>query len=154
VLTSCVTTNARAPAMAPKVAVTSSASHQAVEVGERRRGRGERGGVAIEDDDGMSRIGRCCCRCRREKFDACCDEEDGLAAATVTERCDTDSAVHLRACGRGQLVDPRGRAAMRPSDGVAVAGVVVVRGIEVSTRICFRDRAPRMRTNTVRPSFG
>ena len=36
------------------------------------------------------------------------------------------------------MVDPRGRAAMRLSDGV----VGVVRGIEVSTRICFeRPRA-------------
>ena len=107
------------------MAVTSSASHQAVEAGERRRGGGA-GGAAIEDG-GMSRIGRCC-RCRREKFDAC---DDGLAAATVTARCDIDSAIHLRACDRGQLVDPRGRAAMRLSDVV-----VVVRGIEVSTRIC------------------
>ena len=80
-------------------------------------------------------------RCRREKFDAC----DGLAAATVTARCDMDNVMDLRACGEGQLVDPMiGRAAMRVSDGIVVVDRVV-RGMEL--QLVFRDRVAQASRN-------
>ena len=72
-------------------------------------------------------------RCRRGIR---CDD-DGLAAATMTARCDCETILHLLGCGRKELVGPRGLATMRPSDVV----VGVARGI-VGDCIClFVSRA-------------
>lgn len=134
--TSCVTTNASAPATAPSVAVTSSASHQAVEAGERGRG----GGGA---EGGMSRTVRCCCFRRWANDCGCDDDELGLAAAIVTTRCEIDDVGHRRACGRGQLVGARGLATMRMSDVEFDVVVVAVRGMGNF----FSPRAPRNSRN-------